>query len=53
MSAWSRGTVTETMVNFNLADMMQNVTALSKETLCDGIKVVPYIQVSHVLISGK
>lgn len=48
-----KGAVTETMVNFNLADMMQNVTALSKETLCDGTMVVPYVQVSHVLISGK
>ena len=41
------------MVNFNLADMMQNVTALSKEVLCDGTMAVPYIEVSHVLISGK
>lgn len=48
-----KGAVTETMVNFNLADMMQNVTALSKEVLCDGTMAVPYIEVSHVLISGK
>ncbi len=48
-----KGAVTETMVNFNLADMMQNVTALSKEVLCDGTMAVPYIKVSHVLISGK
>lgn len=48
-----KGAVTETMINFNLADMMQNVTALSKEVLCDGTMVVPYIEVSHVLISGK
>lgn len=48
-----KGAVTETMINFNLADMMQNVTALSKEVLCDGTMVVPYIEVEHVLISGK
>lgn len=48
-----KGAVTETMINFNLADMMQNVTALSKEVLCDGTMAVPYIEVSHVLISGK
>ena len=48
-----KGAVTETMINFNLADMMQNVTVLSKEVLCDGTMVVPYIEVSHVLISGK
>lgn len=48
-----KGAVTETMINFNLADMMQNVTALSKEVFCDGTMVVPYIEVSHVLISGK
>jgi PmbA protein len=41
------------MINFNLADMMHNITALSKEVLCDGAMVVPYIEVSHVLISGK
>lgn len=48
-----KGAVTETMINFNLADMMQNVTALSKEVLCDGTMVVPYIEVEHILISGK
>ena len=48
-----KGAVTETMINFNLADMMHNITALSKEVLCDGAMVVPYIEVSHVLISGK
>lgn len=48
-----KGAVTETMINFNLADMMKNVTALSKEVLCDGSMVMPYIEVSHVLISGK
>lgn len=48
-----KGAVTETMINFNLADMMKNVTALSKETLCDGTMVVPYIKVEHILISGK
>ena len=48
-----KGAVTETMINFNLADMMKNVTALSKETLCDGTMVVPYMEVEHILISGK
>lgn len=48
-----KGAVIETMINFNLADMMKNVTALSKEVLCDGSMVMPYIEVSHVLISGK
>ncbi len=48
-----KGAVTETMINLNLADMMQNVVALSKEVFCDGNMVVPYIQASHVVISGK
>lgn len=48
-----KGAVTETMINFNLADMLQNVTAVSKELLCDGTMAVPYIEAEHVLISGK
>jgi PmbA protein len=45
--------VTETMINGNLADILQNITAVSKEQLCDGSAVVPYIAASGVVISGK
>lgn len=47
------GAVTETMINGNLADMLKNVVAISKETLCDGNMVVPYIGFDHIVISGK
>ncbi len=45
--------VTETMINGNLADVMKNITAISKEQICDGGSVVPYIAASGVVISGK
>ncbi|MGN0170818.1 MAG: TldD/PmbA family protein [Lachnospiraceae bacterium] len=48
-----KGAVMETMINGNLAQMFQNVVAVSKEVLCDGTMVVPYIGVDHVVISGK
>ena len=43
----------ETMINCNLAEMFKNVVSVSKEVLCDGGMVVPYIGVEHVVISGK
>ena len=45
--------VTETMINGNLAEVMKNITAISKEQICDGGSVVPYIAASGVVISGK
>ena len=48
-----KGAVMETMINCNLAQMFKNVVSISKEVLCDGTVVVPYIGVDHVVISGK
>ena len=48
-----KGAVMETMINCNLAEMFKNVVSVSKEVLCDGSYVVPYISVDHVVISGK
>jgi PmbA protein len=48
-----KGAATETMISGNLAEMLQNVTAVSRELVSDGTSVVPYIQVSGVTISGK
>lgn len=48
-----KGAVMETMINCNLAEMFKNVVSVSKEVLCDGGMVVPYIGVEHVVISGK
>ncbi len=45
--------VTETMVNGNLADIVKNIRAISKELDTDGSMVVPYIAVDGVVISGK
>jgi PmbA protein len=45
--------VSETMVNGNLADIFKNIRDISKELVCDGTSVVPYIAVDGVIISGK
>ena len=47
------GAVTETMINGNLETMFQNVIAVSKEQVCDGSTVLPYIACGGVVISGK
>ena len=48
-----KGAVSETMINGNLADILKNIVAISKETVADGTSVLPYIAVSGVTISGK
>jgi len=48
-----KGSVTETMVNGNLGEALRNIRAISKEQLCDGGSVVPYIAVDGIIISGK
>ena len=48
-----KGAVSETMINGNLADILKNIVAISKETVADGNTVLPYIAVSGVTISGK
>ncbi len=45
--------VTETMVNGNLGDAFRNIRGISKEVLCDGGSVVPYIAVDGIVVSGK
>ncbi|MCR5556208.1 MAG: TldD/PmbA family protein [Butyrivibrio sp.] len=45
--------VSETMVNGNLAEIFRNIRDISKELVCDGTSVVPYIAVDGVVISGK
>ncbi len=48
-----KGAVMETMINCNLADMLNHIVDISKEVLCDGTMVMPYIGVDKVVISGK
>ena len=45
--------VTETMVNGNLGEAFRHIRGISKELLCDGESVVPYIAVDGIVISGK
>ena len=45
--------VTETMVNGNLGEAFRRIRGISKELLCDGGSVVPYIAVDGIVISGK
>ena len=45
--------VTETMVNGNLAEAFRHIRGVSREVLCNGRSVVPYIAVDGIVISGK
>lgn len=45
--------VNEVMITGNLADMIKNVVAISKETLTEGTAVMPYVAVDGVVVSGK
>ncbi|MCD7775237.1 MAG: TldD/PmbA family protein [Clostridiales bacterium] len=45
--------ILETMISGNLRDMMQNVTAVSKETAQDGSCVFPWVAFDGVTVSGK
>ncbi len=47
------GAVNEVMINGNLADILNNLVAISKETVQDGSKVMPYMAFDKVIISGK
>ncbi len=48
-----RGAVTETMVNGNLGEAFRKIRGISRETLCDGSSVIPYIALDGIVISGK
>ncbi len=45
--------ISETMISGNLADMLNNLVDISKETLIDGTLVVPYMAFDGITISGK
>ncbi len=47
------GAVTETMVNGNLGEAFRRIRGISREVLCDGGSVVPWIAVDGIVISGK
>ncbi len=45
--------VNEVMISGNLAQMLKNIVAISKERVADGGAVLPYIAVDGVVVSGK
>lgn len=45
--------VNEVMISGNLAEMLNNVVAISKETITDGSSILPYLAVDGVVVSGK
>ena len=48
-----KGAVSETMINGNLAELLNNLADISKETVEDGSSVLPYMAFDKVVISGK
>lgn len=48
-----KGAVSETMINGNLAKLLNSLVAISKETVEDGSSVLPYAAFDGVVISGK
>ena len=45
--------LSETMISGNLEQLVNNIAAISKETVCDGSSVLPYGAFYGVTISGK
>ena len=48
-----KGAVSETMINGNLAELLNNLISISRETVEDGYSVLPYMAFDKVVISGK
>lgn len=48
-----KGAVSETMINGNLAQLLNNLVAISRETVADGTSVLPYMAFDKIVISGK
>ncbi len=47
------GAITETMISGNLFDMFQNIKDISKEVICEGWGVTPYMSFDGIVVSGK
>lgn len=45
--------VSEAMISGNLAEMLNNITAISSETVNDGTSVLPWVSVRDIVISGQ
>lgn len=47
------GPVSEAMINGNIAAMFMNLVDISKESVCDGTSVLPYMAFDGIVVSGK
>lgn len=45
--------VTETMISGNIAAMLMNISAISKESICDGSSKLPWVRFDGITVSGK
>jgi len=45
--------LSETMISGNLADLLNNLVSISRETLIDGSVVAPYMAFDGITVSGK
>ena len=45
--------LSEVMISGNLADMLRDVVAVSRERECSGYWLLPWVRVRGVTISGK
>ncbi len=45
--------VSETMISGNIAALLKNIVAVSRERVSDGMTVVPWVKAADVTISGK
>ena len=45
--------VTETMISGNIAAMFMNISAISKESICDGSSKLPWVRFDGITVSGK
>ena len=48
-----KGAVSETMISGNLAQLLNSLVAISRETVENGSSVLPYMAFDGVVISGK
>ena len=47
------GAVSEVMISGNLGEVVKNIRSISKELVCDGGSVLPYMAIEGIVISGK
>lgn len=47
------GAITETMISGNLFEMFRNIKDVSREVVCEGWTVTPYMSFDGVVVSGK